>query len=241
MQQDIQRVAGVMLDKRGGRVAGKNDVLITIESGGQDRACMGTFAANSWANVDLESREIQLKREAYKIVSKETGEESTKYKQVGTIHEISLKAEHLTGTVYQILGTLAHELVHLENHDHGVRDCSKGGAHNNEFKKTAEEWGLEFNDTRHPTKGWAFTKEGEVFKAFVDEECKPIVEVYNVARVTQPKVSSQSNMISLRCQCAGTKEEPATLSMSRGAAQTRLETDSLPQCPACEGTFMPQA
>ena len=120
LQQELQRAAGVFIEHRGGRVIGKNDVIITIESGGQDRACMGTFAANTWANVDLESRDLQLKREAYKVLNKDTGEEAVKYRQVGTLHEISIKAEHLTVTIYEILGTGGHDLVHLEHHDHGV-------------------------------------------------------------------------------------------------------------------------
>jgi len=243
LQQELQRAAGIFIENRGGRVAGKNEVIITIESGGQDRACMGTFAANTWANVDLESRDLQLKREAYKVLNKDTGEEAVKYRQVGTIHEISIKAEHLTGTVYEILGTLGHELVHLENHDHCVKDCSKGGSHNPEFKKTAEEWGFEVThgrDCGKPSKGWAFTEPGPEFIAFVDEHIKPRTELYNVARLPQSKkISSPSSMVTLTCACAGGKEEPATLTMSRGAVQTRIDTDSLPQCPACEGTFMP--
>ena len=36
LQQELQRAAGVFIEHRGGRVIGKNDVIITIESGGQD-------------------------------------------------------------------------------------------------------------------------------------------------------------------------------------------------------------
>jgi hypothetical protein len=242
LQQELQRAAGIFIENRGGRVIGKNEVIITIESGGQDRACMGTFAANTWANVDLESRDLQLKREAYKVLNKDTGEEAVKYRQVGTIHEISIKAEHLTGTVYEILGTLGHELVHLENHDHCVKDCSKGGSHNPEFKKTAEEWGFEVThgkDCGKPSKGWAFTEPGPDFIAFVDEHVKPRTELYNVARLPKAKnVSSPSSMATLHCQCDGTEGYPKSVTMSRGAVVTKLAGKGLPICPECEARYV---
>lgn len=249
-QQELQRIAGLMTDNRGGRVAGKADVMIIIESGGQDRNCLGSFMANSWANVDLESRKLETKREQYTVRDRETGEESKKYRNIGTIHEISMKAEHLTGTIYEICGTLAHELVHLENHDHDIQDCSKGGAHNGKFKETAEEWGLTFDipaygkdenghPLRHKSKGWAYTGEGEEFKKFVDEVLKPRIELFNIAKVPTTKTPSKSSMVALHCQCAGTREEPAAINMSLGAVKTRMETDTLPACPACKSFFLP--
>jgi hypothetical protein len=70
-------------------------------------------------------------------------------------------------------------------------------------------------------------------------EFKPNIEVWDMARQEIVKESKPSNMVTLECDCLGGKEEPATLSMSRGAVQTRIDTDSLPTCPACNATFKP--
>ena len=247
-QQELQRLAGILTDNRGGRVAGKPDVMIIIESGGQDRNCLGSFMANSWANVDLESRKLETKREQYTVKDRETGEESKKFRNVGTIHEISIKAEHLTGTIYEICGTLAHELVHLENHDHDVQDCSKGGAHNGKFKETAEEWGLTFDipayakdengqPLRHKSKGWAYTGEGEEFKKLVDEVLKPRVELFNIAKVPTSKAPSKSSSVTLQCECPGGNDAPKSITMSIGAMTTRIEQDTEIVCPACDAKF----
>ena len=90
-----------------------------------------------------------------------------------------------------------------------------------------------------PGKGWAYTEPSDEFKAWVDTVVKPNVELFNMARLQEVVEKKQSSMVTLTCACAGGKEEPATLTMSRGAVQTRIDTDSLPQCPACEGTFKP--
>ena len=141
--------------------------------------------------------------------------------------------------------TLRHEAVHYENFISGNKDCSKGGSHNAKyFKTTAEECGLVVTHGKDlpepkPGKGWAYTEPSDEFKVWIDTVVKPNVELFNMARLQNVVEKKQSNMVTLTCACAGGKEEPATISMSRGSVQTRIDTDSLPQCPACEGTFKP--
>ncbi len=222
LTQEIERCANIMIKDRGGRIKGRNDVTFVIQSGGQKRDCLGHFKDSMWAGVDLESREYTDQR----------------------IHEIAIMAEHLNRDIYQVMTTLRHELVHLENNDNDCQDCSKGGAHNAKYFKTvAEECGLIVTHGKEygrPGKGWAFTEPSEEFKVWIDTVVKPNIEVFNMARLqTAPAEKKESSMVTLTCDCAGGKEEPATLTMSRGAVQTRIDTDSLPQCPACEGTFKP--
>ena len=247
-QQELQRSVGLFLAHHP-RPQDRPEVMVIIESGGQDRNCLGSFMANSWANVDLESRKLETKKQQYTVTNKETGELEKKYRQVGTNHEISIKAEHLaTRSIYEILGTLAHELVHLENHDHDIQDCSKGGAHNNNFKKLAEEWGLTFDipaytkdengqPVRHKNKGWYCTGITDEFKRFVDEEIQPRIELFNVAKLTTPKKPSKSSSVTLQCECPGGNDAPKSITMSIGAMTTRIEQDTEIVCPACDAKF----
>ena len=228
------------LDKIRGVNAGSNRYTVTIESGGQKRECLGTFWPQRWAGVDLESREFQTVD-----VLDDNGDVVA---QTGTINEIALKAEYLMRTPREIYGTLVHEHVHKENFDTDCVDCSKGGAHNKIFKAVAEEHGLVVTHGRdlpekgfeaRPGKGYAFTELSDEMWERIQSEFKPHIEVWDMARQEPVKEKQQSSMVTLTCACPGGKEEPATLTMSRGAVQTRINTDSLPECPACEGTFKP--
>ena len=193
---------------------------VTIESGGQKRDCLGTFGPQRWATVDLESREL-----------------TQEY-----INEIALKAEHLKREPRQIYGTLTHEHTHKENFDTDCQDCSLSGSHNKIFKSVAEENGLIVTHGKEygrPGKGYAFTELSDDEWELIQKEFKPHIEVWDMARQEPVKEKKESNMVTLTCACPGGKEEPATLTMSRGAVQTRIDTSSLPECPACEGTFKP--
>ena len=214
------------LDKIRGINAGSNRYTCTIESGGQKRECLGTFGPERWASVALESREFGPER----------------------INEIALKAEHLMREPREIYATLVHEHVHKENFDTDCKDCSASGSHNKTFKSVAEEHGLvvthgkdlpEQGFEARPGKGYAFTQLSDEMWERIQSEFKPHIEVWDMARQEPVKEKQQSSMVTLTCACPGGKEEPATLTMSRGAVQTRIDTSSLPECPACEGTFKP--
>ena len=58
-------------------------------------------------------------------------------------YEINISAESLHRPFSEIMRTLIHEMVHLYNIQHGVKDCSRNGTyHNKRFKETAEKHGL---------------------------------------------------------------------------------------------------
>ena len=221
LTQEIERCAGVMIKDRGGRIKGKNDITFVIQSGGQKRDCLGHFAEGAWAGLDLESREYTETR----------------------IHEVAIMAEHLNRDIYQIMTTVRHELVHLENNDHGNVDCSKGGAHNAKyFKAVAEECGLIVTHGKEhgkPGKAWAYTEPSDEFKAWVDTVVKPNVELFNMARLKNTAgAKKQSSMATLHCQCDGTEGFPKSVTMSRGAVDTKRAGKGLPICPECEARYV---
>ena len=241
MTEEVGRQANLIKDWRGGRPGKKlPDVVITIQAGGQDRFCYGTFQANKWARVDLETRELRLQD-----VKDDDGNAIGK---TGTMHEISMKAEHFANaSMVEIAAHIAHELVHLENCDLNIKDCSNGGAHNKKFKERAEEYGLIVTHGKEygkSSKGWAYTEAGPEFIEFVETQIKPIVEAFDMARVPAPqKEKSLSTMQSLKCGCTVDEEGNkigSTVSMSRGEVQRRIAKGTLPLDEECGQRFLPQ-
>lgn len=58
-------------------------------------------------------------------------------------YEINIVPEHLNRQPQETIGTLLHEMVHLDNIQKGIKDCSRSGTyHNKKFKNTAEAHGL---------------------------------------------------------------------------------------------------
>ncbi|HEO2443878.1 SprT-like domain-containing protein [Bacillus subtilis] len=72
------------------------------------------------------------------------------------LYEINIAAEFLDLDFFETMDTLMHEMVHLYNIIHDVRDCSRGGTyHNKKFKAEAEKRGFYFeNDKPDKRYGW---------------------------------------------------------------------------------------
>jgi len=71
-------------------------------------------------------------------------------------YELNVCADHLNRPFESICKTLLHEMVHLYNHQFGIRDCSRSGTyHNKRFKEAAEAHGLRCE--RDKTYGWTIT------------------------------------------------------------------------------------
>lgn len=98
------------------------------------------------------------------------------------INEITMCGEAMNMNVIAILGTLAHEMVHLDNFvEHGeVKDCSPQQRHNKIFKDKAEKYLLTV--TKSQRFGFGHTSESAAFKALVENELKPKSEVFNIYR-----------------------------------------------------------
>ena len=73
--------------------------------------------------------------------------------------EINMVAEYLSRPYIEIMSTLIHEMVHLENANNNIEDVKYGGYHNKKFAESARKRGLivEF----YGRYGFAFTKLNE--------------------------------------------------------------------------------
>ena len=70
--------------------------------------------------------------------------------------EINICAEYINRPISEVAGTMLHEMAHLYNLNHGIKDVSNNGYyHNKKFKETAEAHGLVIS--HHHTYGWTVT------------------------------------------------------------------------------------
>ena len=83
-------------------------------------------------------------------------------------YHINISSDYLDRSVYDVFGTLVHEMCHLLNLMHGVQDTSRSGIyHNNTFKETAEKHGL---NVEHVDKaGYCRTSCTDQLKAWIDD------------------------------------------------------------------------
>lgn len=98
-------------------------------------------------------------------------------------YEINFCAEYLSRPFDDICCTMLHEMVHLYNTQHDIKDCSRGGTyHNKRFKAEAEKRGLV---VRHDDKyGWAMTDLSEEAKQYI---AKLGAQTFELHRVRIPK------------------------------------------------------
>ena len=85
-------------------------------------------------------------------------------------YEINVCAEYLNRTIEAIAETMLHEMVHLYNILHGVKDCSRAGTyHNIAFRDAALSHGL---DCRKDAKyGWTVTELTQDAASFIRSIC----------------------------------------------------------------------
>lgn len=70
--------------------------------------------------------------------------------------EINITAEYINRPISEVAATMLHEMAHLYNLTHGIKDVSNNGYyHNKKFKETAEAHG--FHIEHHNTYGWTVT------------------------------------------------------------------------------------
>lgn len=76
------------------------------------------------------------------------------------MYELNISAEYLNIEFMETMDTMMHEMVHLFNSVHGVKDTSRNGTyHNKRFKAECEKRGFYFPDERPDKRyGWAFPK-----------------------------------------------------------------------------------
>jgi len=70
--------------------------------------------------------------------------------------EISICAEYIDRPISEVAATMLHEMAHLYDLTHSIKDVSDNGYyHNMKFKETAEAHGLHIE--QHATYGWTIT------------------------------------------------------------------------------------
>ena len=82
--------------------------------------------------------------------------EDTWVSKLGGTHEINIGAGTLARPIEEVVATLLHEMVHYDNYERGVQDCSRGNTyHNRKFKESAEAHGLTVQHSERY--GWSHT------------------------------------------------------------------------------------
>lgn len=127
-------------------------ITIVIQTRGKKSRCNGWFDANRWS-----TREGQL------------------------VHEISVAAEIFHKTTPEIVEVVVHETVHLINQDAGIKDTSRGGRHNREFKVVAESLGLLVGKP-FDSYGYGYTHLSPDLERRILQDLKPDVAAFNIAR-----------------------------------------------------------
>jgi hypothetical protein len=85
-----------------------------------------------------------------------------------TKYEINIVAERLNRPLFEIMSTLLHEMVHLYNLTHDIKDVSRAGTyHNKTFKKMGERFGLIID--KAPKIGWSVSRLQESTKDLIVE------------------------------------------------------------------------
>ncbi|MDZ7586443.1 MAG: SprT-like domain-containing protein, partial [Patescibacteria group bacterium] len=80
--------------------------------------------------------------------------------------ELNICAEYLARPLHDLLGTLLHEMAHLENLTKGIQDVTGFQYHNKHFKTAAERIGLIV--FKVPRYGLARTEPGEELKTWIN-------------------------------------------------------------------------
>lgn len=115
-------------------------------------------------------------------------------------YEINMCAEYMTRSFEETCGTLIHEMAHLYNLMHDIKDCNKQ-YHNGKFKKTAEEHGLIVEKTKY---GWSNTQLNDEMKDFI----KNLNYSFDIARKAETKIKGKAKTKkyhSYMCPCCNAK------------------------------------
>ena len=97
------------------------------------------------------------------------------------IREINITAEYINRPIGEVAATMLHEMAHLYNLIHEIKDASNNGYyHNKKFKATAEAHGLHIE--HHGTYGWTVTTLTEETAEWLAQQ--PGMEDFTASRKT---------------------------------------------------------
>lgn len=110
------------------------------------------------------------------------------------VSEINLSAEYMGRDPLAILETLLHEMAHLFNAQHDIRDVTSGQYHNKHFKSAAIKFGLHVS--RMSNRGYAQTELNADGESAI-KELKPNTEVLSSLRRKKVKRNIEKRYVSL--------------------------------------------
>jgi len=121
-------------------------------------------------------------------------------------YEINISCDYIgERTVAETISTLMHEMAHLYNIQHEIKDTSRAGIyHNTKFKETAEAHGLEISYNEHI--GWSLTRLKPTTKEWVEENIN--IKGFSVYKLTKEKINKgtakpKQSMRKLVCPSCG--------------------------------------
>lgn len=145
--------------------------------------------------------------------------------------EINLCADQLARGVFDVAGTVVHELTHYANWRTGIRDCSSSQYHKRSFKDLGESVGL-LCGPWDKSKGWGYTALSADARARI-EQLMIDPEVFTLFR---PQLGRRSGVGSVpkmrRWHCGGQTALCRPVWRATG-------TDLQAVCLACSGQFAP--
>lgn len=94
-------------------------------------------------------------------------------------YELNISAEYLQRDIYDLVGTLSHEMVHIYCWENDIKDTSNQNRyHNKRFKSEAESRGLIIE--KAPTIGFSVTSVSDQYKEYIDS--LGVKDVFNISR-----------------------------------------------------------
>ena len=134
--------------------------------------------------------------------------------------EINICAEYIDRPISEVAATMLHEMAHLYNLTHDIKDVSNNGYyHNKLFKETAEAHGLHIE--KHPKYGWTVTTLTEETAAWL--AAQPGMEDIAASRKTLFQITTGGDRDG---------DEPKTTTI-KGGRQTSKNRSIKYVCPEC--------
>ena len=168
---ELERAVDWAYSLVGGRPSDSLPVVITVQTRGQRKSCLGAFITNKW-----ETREGQ------------------------SVHEILIAAETLHMDPMEIIGTVIHETAHLYCRDHYIKDCANSGRHNKRYQEAAWMFGLEcvsIGDSR----GYSYTSFDSQMAKRIEEDFEPDYLAFQLARNASRSEIKEPTMSKWSCGC----------------------------------------
>lgn len=175
----------------------KRQFTITIQSKGKKSKCVGWTLFDGWSTKEGEN-----------------------------VDEINICAEDLQRDPIDIIGTMAHELAHLQAKEDGSKDTATNGRHNRIFVTYANGLGME---CKAPTDsyGWGYTSLTEYMKERIIKDFEPDYMAFNLfkqVKLREPK-ENVGNLWVCKCEEKPVKIRRADVDVTCNKCHSVLEKE----------------